>query len=139
MTPLTESELDLVRGSFRELAAAADESAGVFYDRLFVLAPDLRRSFPAEMSGQRAKLMSMLGAVVAQLHELEALRPLVGDLARRHVAYGTTPEHYGTVGEALLWTIQRRLGGRFTAAHGAAWQRAYTALAGAMMAEAEAA
>jgi nitric oxide dioxygenase len=136
VTALTEDELDLVRGSFRELSLASSEAAASFYDRLFVLAPPLRPLFPAELEGQCAKLMSMLGAVVSRLHDMPALRPLVGDLARRHVGYGACPAHYALVGEALLWTLERRLGEGFGPAHRAAWEKAYAALAGAMLEEA---
>jgi hemoglobin-like flavoprotein len=135
MSDLTEDELDLVRGSFRDLAATTQESAAAFYDRLFVIAPELKRLFPADMERQGAKLMSMLGIVVAQLHDHAALRPLVGDLARRHVGYGARPGDYRMIGEALLWTLERRLGPAFTPAHRAAWERAYAALSGTMLEE----
>jgi nitric oxide dioxygenase len=136
MNTLSSDELDLVRGSFRDLAPTAMETAALFYDRLFAVHPGLRPHFPAELDGQCAKLMSMLGAVVAQLHDLPALRPMLGDLARRHVGYGARPEHYAPVGEALLWTFARRLGEGFTPAHEAAWRKAYAALAAAMLEEA---
>jgi hemoglobin-like flavoprotein len=136
---LTEDEFDLVRASFREIAPAGAEAAAMFYDRLFVLAPRLRAIFPADLDAQCAKLMTMLGVVVAQLHRLEALRALVGDMARRHHGYGARPEHYALVGEALLWMLERRLGEAFTPAHRAAWTRAYAALAAAMNEEAVAA
>lgn len=136
MSGLTEDELDLVRASFRDLAATTAESAAAFYDRLFAIAPELRRLFPADMAVQGAKLMSMLGIVVAQLPDHAALRPLLGDLARRHVGYGARPGHYRAIGEALLWTLERRLGPAFTPAHRAAWLGAYAALAGTMLEEA---
>jgi nitric oxide dioxygenase len=133
MKPLSEDELDLVRSSFRELSLVSAEGAARFYDRLFALASRLRAMFPADMEQQGAKLMSMTGIVVAQLHELAVLRPLLDDLARRHRVYGARPEHYALVGEALLWTLERKLGAAFTPAHGAAWRRAYLALSEAML------
>lgn len=137
MSGLSEDELDLVRASFRELAAAADEAAGMFYDRLFAIAPGLRGHFPADLGAQCAKLMSMLGAIVAQLHDHDALQTLVGDLARRHVGYGARPDHYRVVGDVLLWTLERRVGPGFTAAHRAAWLHAYGALSATMLEAAE--
>ncbi len=129
---LDEDELDLVRASFREIAPVATETAAMFYDRLFALNPRLRPMFPADLEAQCGKLMTMLGAVVARLHDFDALRPMVADLARRHAGYGARAEHFAMVGEALLWTLERRLGDGFTPAHRAAWERAYAALAGAM-------
>ena len=139
MTMLTEDELDLVRASFREMAAQGADCAESFYDRLFATSPGLRSYFPREMAQQWAKLMSMLGVIVAQLHDHAALQPLLADLARRHVGYGARPEHYAMVGEALLWALEQRLGTAFTPAHLAAWRNAYAALSSTMLEAAEAA
>ena len=87
MTALSEDELDLVRASFRDFAAGGEAGAAAFYDRLFAVTPGLRGFFPQEMTQQCAKLMSMLGIVVAQLHDHAALRPLLADLARRQLGY----------------------------------------------------
>ncbi|MBX9698751.1 MAG: hypothetical protein K2X74_04905 [Acetobacteraceae bacterium] len=130
---LTDDEIDLIRGSFRELALGTPVTAAMFYDRLFEQAPDLKRLFPADMEQQGTKMMSMLGAIVSQIHDHAALEPLVTDLARRHVGYGTAPAHYGLVGEALLWTLEQRLGEACTPPVRAAWVKAYTALAEALV------
>ncbi|WP_137181035.1 globin domain-containing protein [Roseomonas sp. AR75] len=134
MTALDEDELDLVRASFRALAALGEDGAETFYDRLFAMQPGLRALFPEDIGPQCTKLMSMLGVIVARLHDHAALQPLLSDLARRHVGYGAQPEHYAGVGEALLWTLDHRLGPAFTQAHAAAWDRAYAALAEIMLA-----
>ena len=133
MSALTEDELDLVRRSFRAFAASSEESAATFYERLFAMAPGIRRLFPADIGDQCTKLMSMLGVIVAQLHDHASLQPLLADLARRHVGYGALPEHYMGVGEALLWALGRRLGEDFTPAHELAWRRAYAALKDTML------
>jgi hemoglobin-like flavoprotein len=51
---------------------------------------------------------------------------------RRHVTYGVRPEHYYTVGAALLWTLEQRLGAAFTPAVREAWVAAYGVLANTM-------
>lgn len=130
---LTEDEIDLVRNSFRHLAQMQGSTAGMFYDRLFEIAPEVRSLFPADMEQQCQKLMSMLGAVVAQIHDHAVLVPILGDLARRHLRYGACPAHYARVGEALLWTLDQRLGPEFTPEVRAAWERAYAALTTAML------
>lgn len=130
---LTDDEADLVRASFRELSLRQVTASLVFYDRLFEIAPALRPLFPADMGEQGTKMMSMLGIVVSQIHDLEALAPVVRDLARRHVGYGARPGHYALVGEALLWTLARGLGEDFTPAARAAWEKAYGALAATML------
>lgn len=130
---LTEDEIDLIRASFRALAQETPRAAATFYDRLFELAPDLTALFPTDMAQQGTKMMSMLGAIVAQMHDHAMLLPLVGDLARRHVGYGARPTHYALVGEALLWTLDQRLGAGFDPPTRAAWEKAYGALAGIMV------
>ena len=131
---LTEDEIDLIRASFRAVALETPRAAATFYDRLFELDPRLRTLFPTDMAQQGTKMMSMLGAIVAQLHDHAMLLPLVTDLARRHVGYGALPAHYGLVGEALLWTLDQRLGAGFGSETRAAWEKAYVALAGVMVA-----
>ena len=42
-------------------------------------------------------------------------------LGRRHVGYGVTDAHYDTVGGALLWTLEQRLGPEFTPDVKAPW------------------
>jgi hemoglobin-like flavoprotein len=63
--------------------------------------------------------------------------PAVRQLGRRHAAYGVRPEHYATVGEALIWTLEQGLGADFTPATRRAWTDAYASLAWAMIAAAE--
>lgn len=64
--------------------------------------------------------------------------PIIQDMGRRHVGYGVKPQHYDTVGEALLWTLDTGLGPAFTPEVKAAWTSAYTLLATVMKEAAEA-
>ena len=43
------------------------------------------------------------------------------DLTARHVSYNVKAEHYGTVGLALVTTLERTLGNHFDAQTKAAW------------------
>jgi hemoglobin-like flavoprotein len=49
------------------------------------------------------------------------LIPILVDLAARHVSYNVKAEHYGTVGLALVTTLERTLGNRIDAQTKAAW------------------
>jgi hemoglobin-like flavoprotein len=131
--PLTEFEIDCIRQSFQEFVRTADDVGDLFYVRLFEIAPELRPLFPADIRQQSVKLVSMLGTIVAQLHDYAQLRPLLEDLARRHVSYGAVPRHYDMIGEALGWTLAKTLGARFDPTVRQAWTRAYGALATAMI------
>jgi nitric oxide dioxygenase len=48
-----------------------------------------------------------------------------------------TAQHYATVGEALLWTLEQGLGEYFDAGVRKAWTLTYLALAGTMQAAAQ--
>ena len=88
--------------------------------------------FPSDMGSQKQKLVSVLNTVVTSLHELESLVPTVEDLGRSHGRKGVKPEHYGTVAEALLWTLEKGLGDAWSLEAKQAWTDAYTILAETM-------
>lgn len=134
---LTELDIDCIRQSFHDFVRAADDSGGLFYARLFEIAPELRPLFRGDIRQQGVKLMSMLAAIVAQLNSYDQLRPLLEDLARSHVSYGATPEHYEVIGDTLAWTLDKTLGTRFDPIARDAWTRGYRALADAMIEAAE--
>lgn len=129
---MTPNQIKLVQQSFAKVAPIADQAADLFYDRLFESAPGVRPLFPDDMAEQKKKLMQMLATAVANLHRVEEILPALEDLGRRHVDYGTRPEHYDTVGEALLWTLEQGLGEAFTPAVEEAWTKTYAMIADVM-------
>jgi hemoglobin-like flavoprotein len=129
MTPIQKK---LVQSSFAKVAPIADTAAELFYSKLFALDPALKPMFKGDMKEQGRKLMRMIATAVNGLDCLEALVPAVQDLGRRHVAYGVTAAHYDTVGEALLWTLERGLGPDFTPEVNNAWAMVYGLLAQVM-------
>lgn len=70
---------------------------------------------------------------------VDAIAPAVADLGKRHASYGVKPEHYQTVGAALLWTLEQGLGPEFTPLVREAWTSAYLLLAEMMQSGAAAA
>ena len=76
--------------------------------------------------------MSTLGLAVGSLDGLPELVPIVQDLGRRHAGYGVKDEHYDSVGQALLWTLDKGLGPDFTADVKDAWTAVYAILADTM-------
>ena len=133
---MTPEQVKLVQQSFAQVAPIADEAADLFYDRLFESAPGVRPLFPDDMAEQKKKLMQMLATAVANLHRVDEILPALEDLGRRHVDYGTRSEHYDTVGEALLWTLEQDLGEAFTPEVEEAWTKTYTMIAEVMKAAA---
>ena len=129
---MTPEQIKMVQDSFKSVVPIADVAADIFYDRLFEVAPQLRPMFPQDMSGQKKKLMQMIGTAVNNLHHVETIVGAVQDLGRRHVGYGVKDEHYDIVGGALLFTLGKGLGDAFTPDLEAAWAEAYGLLASVM-------
>jgi hemoglobin-like flavoprotein len=129
---MTPRQIELVQGSWAKLAPIVDTAAEVFYERLFALDPALRPMFKGDMAKQAWKLATMISYAVNGLNRVEAMRPGLLALGKRHVDYGVRDEHYRTVGEALLWTLGRGLGKAFTPETERAWASAYDVLASTM-------
>jgi nitric oxide dioxygenase len=130
---MTPEQVAAVQASFAQVAPIADQAAAMFYGRLFETAPETRALFRGDMAVQGKRLMAAITAVVTRLDAIEAIAPVVRDLAKRHVAYGVEPGHYELVGAALLWTLRQGLAEGFTPEVSAAWTAAYGALSGMMI------
>lgn len=110
---------------------------GLFYDRLFYMAPQAEKLFTVSREEQAKKLIDMVNVVIMRLDRLSELTEDIRQLAIRHVQYGTRPEHYDLVGQALLWTLERGLGKDWTPELAQAWTKCYTLLATTMIGAAE--
>jgi hemoglobin-like flavoprotein len=131
---MTPEQIRLIQESFARVVPIQEQAAGLFYGRLFETAPETRPLFAkADMAAQGRKLMAAIAHVVGHLCAPEAMLPAVRDLARRHVGYGVTEAHYGSVGAALLWTLEQGLGPAFTPEIRDAWAAAYGLLSGVMI------
>jgi nitric oxide dioxygenase len=130
---MTQEQIRLVQASLPAVLDIREVAAALFYKRLFEIDPSTRPLFAGtNMAKQGSKLMSALGVIVGGLNRLEAMRPMIRDLSRRHVRYGVLPRHYESVGLALLWTLERGLGDALTPELRAAWTAAYAALSEAL-------
>jgi nitric oxide dioxygenase len=130
-------QIALIRSSWEAVLPIAGQAADIFYDKLFELDDSLRRLFPTDLTDQKAKLMATLGRIVAALDTLPSVLPSVEALGKKHVHYGVKPEHYSTVGTALLATLEVGLGSAWNEETKAAWVTAYGALSQAMIRGAE--
>ena len=129
---MNSMQVTLVKQSFEKVAPIADTAASLFYARLFELDPSLTRLFKGDIKKQGAMLMHMIGSAVRGLDKPEALVPVLTGLGKRHVTYGVKDEHYDTVAQALLWTLEKGLGPDFTSEVRDAWVAAYTLMAKVM-------
>jgi len=129
---MTPEQITLVQNSWQRVLPLQATAAELFYGRLFEIAPDARPLFKRDIHVQGAMLMKTLDTVVGSLDRLDDVLPVAALLAQRHVGYGVRPEHYDSVGTALLWTLEQALGTQFTPTLRQAWATAYGALAAAM-------
>ncbi|MCG8650530.1 MAG: globin domain-containing protein [Pirellulales bacterium] len=130
---MTPKQIELVQSSWQHVKPISEQAAELFYGRLFTLDPSLRPLFKGDMKEQGRKLMATLNLAVTSLTKLETILPAVRDLGRRHVKYGVADEHYNTVAEALLWTLEQGLGDEFTDEVKEAWTQTYITLSTVMI------
>lgn len=131
---MTTAEIQLVKQSWAQVEAIDPVIAGgLFYGRLFEIAPHLKPMFREPVSEQSKKLLIMIGYVIKRLDKLDSILDEVAGLARSHVKYGVKEEHYDLVGTALLWTLEKALTKDWTAEVENAWQQCYQVLSSAMI------
>lgn len=130
---MTEADIALIRDSFAHLHRRKAETARLFYDRLFEIAPDVRPLFKGDIKAQGAKLMETLLVAIASLNDRPGLTILLEKLGRDHRAYQVEPRHYDKVGAALIWTLRTSLGAGFTPETERAWTTLYGDIAATMI------
>ena len=132
--PLTEYQVKLIQDTWEMLAPVKEQTAALFYKKLFLVDPKIKPLFKADMTSQGEKLITAINLVVNSLNNLEQVVPALEELGERHASYGVQPAHYDTVGGALLWTFEQSLGDAFTAEAKEAWTLAYGLIASTMKA-----
>jgi hemoglobin-like flavoprotein len=130
---MTNEQKALVKGTWEQVIPISDKAAELFYGRLFEMDPEVKPLFKGDMKDQGVKLMKTITLAANSLDRLDQLVPIVQDLGKRHVGYGVKPEHYITVGGALLWTLEAGLGDAFTPDVKEAWSVTYQTLADVMI------
>ena len=127
-------QVELLEESFNHVKPHADQFAASFYHNLFSAYPEARPLFAStDMAAQQKKLLGSLVLVVENLRQPEILESSLKGLGARHVQYGTLPEHYPLVGNALLTTFAEYLGVNWTAPVQQAWVDAYGAITTIML------
>jgi len=129
---MTPEKIKLVQESWIKVVPISETAAELFYGKLFELDPSLKSLFKGDMKEQGRKLMSILNTAVNALDKLDTIVPAVQDMGRRHLGYGVKDEHYDTVGEALIWTLDAGLKDDFTEDTKGAWIEVYTLVADTM-------
>lgn len=130
---MTPKQIELIEDSWDFVITNTEEAGRIFYDRLFEESPHLRPLFKGDLREQQRKLISLITFAVSKLANLDEIIKDVEALGARHRNYGVKDEHYNNVASALLWTLEKGLGSRWTPEVKQAWTDLYVALAGIMM------
>ena len=127
-------DLHALETSFDLIAPRGEELMDEFYARLFEAAPTVMPLFAAtDMRRQKAMLLAALALLRKSLRDLDTVVPTLRKLGARHVAYGARPEHYPTVGQALIGAMATIAGPAWSGTHESAWRHAFAIVAGAML------
>jgi hemoglobin-like flavoprotein len=127
---MTPKQRMLLQLSFTQLSGAADEVADRFHQRLLGLDSEMPRT---DLKTEGRKLLQLIGLAVRNLDDPDQVSGAARDLGREYASLGLTDEHFDTMGEALLWTLEQFLGeGEPGKEERAAWILTYQTLTGWM-------
>jgi hemoglobin-like flavoprotein len=126
--------VELLEQSFEQIKPRAEEFVASFYENLFAAHPEAKPLFAkTNMVEQQKHLLAALILVVQNLRKPEVLEEALKTLGAKHIRYGTLPEHYPLVGQALLKTFEQYLQQDWTPEVKQAWTDAFGAIAALML------
>ena len=127
---MTIQEIKLVKNSWRKLMGIDHGIIGdVFYSRLFMQHPGLRKMFPDDMTIQNRKLVDMLVYIIGGLEQADIMTEEIRNLGHHHQNLGITSHQYENVEDVLLWTLEKALGNDWNEEVKNAWISCYSELA----------
>jgi nitric oxide dioxygenase len=137
---MVQTEIEIVRQSFKLVSADVSLVGDLFYRRLTETAPDVVSIFGTYFDGGGDKFQVISEVVDRHLRSLLSMRvtpggqmapipPAVRQLGQRHAKYAITDVQFAHMKEALLWTLEQVLGRDFSPETRDAWSHAYDSLA----------
>jgi methyl-accepting chemotaxis protein len=137
--PSAEEDARLVRSTWAFVSGDLQGAGDLFYKTLFEMEPSLKTGVfgKSDMKVQPLRLMQMVDGAIKLLDQPDVLIPTLLKLGERHIHYGTKPEHYPVVGQALIKTLKAALGPKLTPEAQAAWIRIYGVIQDTMIKGAE--
>lgn len=129
---MDQEQIGLVRESWKKILPRAPQMASIFHRKLVQLEPAMRGVCGRELVGRGSELMDAIHSVIERLHEPHGIMVAMQPLVDRHDTCPLTDRDLGTVGVALLSTLQQMLEAEFTPAVEQAWAAAYWSLISAV-------
>ncbi|MBC7902968.1 MAG: hemoglobin [Gemmatimonadaceae bacterium] len=131
---MTPQQIAIVKQSWQLFQGINPVLVGdVFYSKVFLTDPSLKSMFHIPRDQQSRKIIEMLNVIVGRLDRLDELNEDIRQMAIRHKGYGVKNEHYQTIGNALLWTLEQGLGKDWNDSTENAWSECFRNISTAMM------
>lgn len=129
---LRETTIQIIKSTVPVLEKHGTAITRRFYQMLFTRHPELLNIFNQvnqKKGRQQTALASAVYAAAKHIDQLEAILPVVKQIAHKHRSLGIKAEHYPIVGETLLAAMKEVLGSAATEEVLQAWAEAYGVIA----------
>lgn len=129
---LDQKTIDIIKSTVPVLEQHGETITKRFYQLMFGNHPELLNIFNHANQKQGKQQKALAGTVYAAamyIDNLEAILPVVKQIAHKHRSLGVKAEHYPIVGKHLLLAIKDVLGDAATDEIIDAWARAYNVIA----------
>ncbi|WP_186576942.1 NO-inducible flavohemoprotein [Aquibacillus kalidii] len=133
---LDEKTIQTIKSTVPVLEEHGEKITSRFYQLLFENNPDLKNIFNQtnqRMGKQPQALANAVYAAALYIDNLEAILPVVKQIAHKHRSLNIKPEHYPIVGENLLTAMKDVLGDAANEEIITAWGKAYGVIADAFI------
>ncbi|WP_223587864.1 NO-inducible flavohemoprotein [Neobacillus bataviensis] len=133
---LNQKTIDIIKSTVPVLEQHGEKITTRFYQLMFGNHPELLNVFNHANQKQGRQQKALAGTVYAAamyIDNLEAIIPVVKQIAHKHRSLGIKPEQYPIVGKHLLLAIKEVLGDAATDEIIDAWAQAYGVIADAFI------
>ncbi len=133
---LDQKTIEIIKSTVPVLEKYGETITTRFYKLMFGNHPELLNIFNHANQKQGRQQKALAGTVYAAakyIDNLEAILPVVKQIAHKHRSLGIKPEHYPIVGKYLLLAIKDVLGEAATDEIIDAWAQAYNVIADAFI------
>jgi hemoglobin-like flavoprotein len=129
-----DTELDMLRESFRRLLPVAEPLATRFYALLFARNPELLSLFEGvSFEDQKRRLVRALALIVRHMEQPDFLGPYLRGLGALHLAYGVKEDNYPAFADCLLDALAETRGPSWSPAEDHVWRDAIHTISEAMI------
>ncbi|MGI8384253.1 NO-inducible flavohemoprotein [Robertmurraya sp. P23] len=131
-SPLDTKTIEIIKSTVPVLAQHGEAITKRFYEMMFTNHPELLNIFNhanQKQGRQQKALANTVYAAAAYIDNLEAILPVVRQIAHKHRSLQVKAEHYPIVGKHLLLAIKDVLGDAATDDIIDAWGKAYGVIA----------